>query len=185
MPAKTFQVGNVVVNAYTDPVNVRRSPGFQAKQPTTSWPSCRPAQPVVITDGPRKADGLTWWHITGAVHGQGMDGWVAEVGPKGERLLILSQLKGKIKLGKPFEGTWRVTQLLADRPEVYKVFSYDGVPLRGHNGVDFGTPNGTKMLATDDGEVLRAATRQRASATLSCSSTPGASRSTPTWRGLA
>ena len=31
----------------------------------------------------------------------------------------------------------------------------DGVRLRGHNGVDFGTPNGTKLLATDDGEVVQ------------------------------
>ncbi len=61
-----------------------------------------------------------------------------------------------IRLGKPFEGTGTVTQLFADRPEVYKVFSYDGVPLRGHNGVDFGLPTGTSLLATDDGEVLRA-----------------------------
>ena len=49
-----------------------------------------------------------------------------------------------------------MTQLYADRPEVYKVFSYDGVALRGHNGVNFGMPTGTHLLATDDGEVLRA-----------------------------
>ena len=91
----------------------------------------------------------------GPVNGPAVDGWVAEVGPKGQRFLIPAQLKGKINLGKPFEGKWHVTQLLADRPEVYKVFSYDGVPLRGHNGVDFGTPNGTKLLATDDGEVVQ------------------------------
>ena len=80
---------------------------------------------------------------------------MGEVGPKGQRFLIPAQLMGKINLGKPFEGNWRVTQLMADRPEVYKKFSYDGVPLRGHNGVDFGTPNGTKLLATDDGEVVQ------------------------------
>jgi murein DD-endopeptidase MepM/ murein hydrolase activator NlpD len=62
---------------------------------------------------------------------------------------------GAINLGKPFEGRWRVTQLMADRPEFYSRYSYDGVRLRGHNGVDFGTPNGTKILATDDGEVAQ------------------------------
>ena len=85
--------------------------------------------------------------------GKPFQGWIAEVGTKGERFMLPAQLKDAIRLGKPFDGSWRVTQLFSDREWFYKQFSYDGVPLRGHNGVDFGTPNGTKLLATDDGEV--------------------------------
>jgi hypothetical protein len=156
LPTKTFATGNVVVNAYTDPLNVRRSPGYTGKDNNSDIVAKLPRNaPVVITEGPRQVDGLQWWRIAGAADGAGVDGWVAEIGPKGQRFLIPAQLMGKINLGKPFEGRWRVTQLMADRPEVYKQFSYEGVPLRGHNGIDFGTPNGTKLLATDDGEVVQ------------------------------
>jgi hypothetical protein len=156
LPTKTFEVGNVVVNAYTDLLNMRRSPGYTGKDNAADIVAKLPANaPVVIAEGPKQADALQWWRVSGAVNGAGVDGWVAEVGPKGQRFLIPQQLAGKIKLGKPFEGKWRVTQLMADRPEFYSKFKYDGVPLRGHNGVDFGTPNGTKILATDDGEVVQ------------------------------
>ena len=43
LPTKTFEVGNVVVNAYTDPVNVRRSPGYKGKAASDMLASCRPA----------------------------------------------------------------------------------------------------------------------------------------------
>lgn len=156
LPTKTFETGHVVVNAYTDPLNVRRSPGYSGKDNSTDIIARLPRNaPVVITEGPRQADALQWWRISGAVDGAGVDGWVAEVGPRGQRFLIPAQLAGKINLGKPFEGRHRVTQLMADRPEFYSKYSYDGVRLRGHNGVDFGTPNGTKLLATDDGEVAQ------------------------------
>jgi murein DD-endopeptidase MepM/ murein hydrolase activator NlpD len=156
LPTKTFEVGNVVINGYTDPLNVRRSPGYTGKDNNTDIIAKLPRNaPVVITEGPKQADALQWWRVSGAVDGAGVDGWVAEVGPKGQRFLIPAQLAGKINLGKPFEGRWRVTQLMADRPEFYSKYKYDGVPLRGHNGVDFGTPNGTKILATDDGEVAQ------------------------------
>jgi len=156
LPTKTFTPGNVVVNAYTDLLNVRRSPGYSGKDNNTDIVAKLPGNiPVVIAEGPRQVDDLQWWRVVGNVAGAGLDGWVAEVGPKGQRFLIPAQLAGKIKLGKPFEGKWRVTQLFGDRPEFYSKYSYDGVRLRGHNGVDFGTPNGTKLLATDDGEVVQ------------------------------
>lgn len=155
LPTKTFAAGNVVANAYNDVVNVRRTPGYSGKDASDVLFKLPPGAVVTISEGPQSADALTWWRVGGSVNGAPVDGWLAEFGPKGQRFLIPAQLNGKINLGKPFEGKHRVTQLFADRPEVYKVFSYDGVPLRGHNGVDFGTPNGTKLLATDDGEVVQ------------------------------
>ncbi len=152
---KTFALNDVVINAHPDLLNVRRTPGYSDKQaqdvvgqlPSGGW--------VVIVEGPREADALRWWRVAGAVNGTGLTGWVAEVGAKGQRFLLPLQLKDAVRLGKPFEGTWRVTQLFGDRPEFYGQYSYDGVKLRGHNGVDFGTPNGTVLLATDDGTVAQ------------------------------
>ncbi len=48
----------------------------------------------------------------------------------------------------------RVTQGFGEHPEWYARFSYDGVPLKGHNGIDFGVPSGSQVQAVDDGSVL-------------------------------
>lgn len=50
-----------------------------------------------------------------------------------------------------------VTQRFGERPDYYRQFSVDGVPLRGHNGVDFGTPEGTVIVAVADGRVAEVA----------------------------
>ena len=154
VPTKTFAVGNVIYNAFNDVVNIRSSAGFSDK-PASDVVGKLPAGAVVtITAGPKVADLLTWWEVAGTVNSQALRGWMAEIGPKGERFMVPTQFKDVIQLGKPFDGSWRVTQLMADREWFYKQFSYDGVPLRGHNGVDFGTPNGTELRATFDGEVV-------------------------------
>jgi len=40
-------------------------------------------------------------------------------------------------------------------PEFYSQFTYDGVPLKGHTGIDYGLPMGTPVLAAADGTVKR------------------------------
>ena len=86
--AKTFQVGHKVVNAFTDKLNVRRSAGFQGKAADDLAAQMPPGAEMTITGGPQSADGLTWWEITSTASGQTVSGWVAEIGTKGERLLI-------------------------------------------------------------------------------------------------
>jgi murein DD-endopeptidase MepM/ murein hydrolase activator NlpD len=46
--------------------------------------------------------------------------------------------------------------LWAENPQFYAQFKYSGVPLRGHNGIDFLTPVGTNLLAVDNGQVIKA-----------------------------
>lgn len=49
--------------------------------------------------------------------------------------------------------TYRVTQAFGARPDYYGQFKCGGVPFRGHEGVDFGTPVGTRIVAVADGVV--------------------------------
>lgn len=49
-----------------------------------------------------------------------------------------------------------ITQPFGARPEVYSQYNVDGVPLKGHEGVDFGTPTGGRIVAVDDGIVIEA-----------------------------
>lgn len=51
----------------------------------------------------------------------------------------------------------RITQIFGVNGDYYKRFAVDGVPLKGHNGVDFGTPVGTKIQAVDEGVVVEKA----------------------------
>ena len=51
----------------------------------------------------------------------------------------------------PFKGSIRITQYFGETPASYAQFG-----LKGHNGIDFGAPTGTEILATHDGKVIEA-----------------------------
>lgn len=55
----------------------------------------------------------------------------------------------------PFAGAYRLTQGFAARPEVYQKFK-----LAGHNGLDWGTPTGTPILAVADGKAIEVAFKE-------------------------
>ena len=52
----------------------------------------------------------------------------------------------------PFNGQFRLTQGWGENPEVYKRFN-----LKGHNGQDYGLPNGTEVVDPHDGKILERA----------------------------
>lgn len=51
----------------------------------------------------------------------------------------------------------RITQKFGENPADYSRFKVDGVALKGHNGLDFGTPEGVRVVAVAAGRVVEAA----------------------------
>jgi murein DD-endopeptidase MepM/ murein hydrolase activator NlpD len=105
-----------------------------------------------VVTGPAAADELEWWEVTSA---QPLTGWMALTTPDGTRLLATADTMRAIRIVRPFAERWPVTQGWGAAPDFYAQFKYDGVPLKGHNGLDFGTPTGTPLLAVDRGRVIR------------------------------
>ena len=59
-----------------------------------------------------------------------------------------------IYLTPPFEGEPAVLQAWGEFPEVYGQWRYNGVPLKGHPGIDVRLDAGERILAMDAGKVV-------------------------------
>gem|GEM_PF-877549 len=59
-----------------------------------------------------------------------------------------------VYLSAPFTGQGRILQTWGANPTYYAQFKYNGTPLQGHIGVDFGLPPETTLLAVDQGRVM-------------------------------
>jgi murein DD-endopeptidase MepM/ murein hydrolase activator NlpD len=152
----TFAPGEAVTIVAQDPVNVRSTPGYRGKPQGDVVAEAQPATALTIVQGPREADALFWWQVSGkTAEGTELNGWVAEAAPNGVRLLAPVSVGEEIEVGKPFQGQIRMTQGWGSNAAFYGQFTYDGVPLRGHNGLDFGTPMRTPLIAVDGGSVKR------------------------------
>ncbi len=157
-PGAGFAVGERVTVVAPYPVNVRASAGYAGKPPEDVIATVFGNAEFTVQGGPVAADGLTWWQIAGPQpDGAPLGGWCADAGPDGARFLAPANLRGAIAVGKPFEGDGAVTQWWGSNPDFYSQFTYDGVPLHGHNGIDFGMNSGTPLLAVDAGRVKRSA----------------------------
>jgi murein DD-endopeptidase MepM/ murein hydrolase activator NlpD len=149
--------GEAVAIVTPEPVNVRRTPGYVNKPQEDIVAAVSRAATLTIVQGPQQADGLIWWQVSGTTAGgQDVAGWMAQVAPDGTRLIVSAQLSESIRVGKPFQGQFAVTQWWGSHPGFYSQFTYSGVSLKGHNGIDFGLPVGTPLVAVDAGQVKKA-----------------------------
>jgi murein DD-endopeptidase MepM/ murein hydrolase activator NlpD len=159
----TFAKGDLVI--ITDYANVRRTPGIAAKPADDIVGMFAPRTVVNVAGGPEEKDGLTWWRV-GGIGGNGGEliGHVAERTPDGTLLVIpasklpntaIPDKAAGLYLKVPYDGSYGIAQLWGENPDFYSRYSYDGVGLRGHNGIDFLTPTGTLLYAVDDGEVAQ------------------------------
>lgn len=164
VPSATFTKGDLGVT--TDFANARRTPGVNGKPADDILGMFAPRATVNIIDGPTAQDDLIWWRVGGISNsGVEMIGYVAEITPSGQALLttapklpgtnIPDKQTGQF-LAAPFDGRYGISQLWGENPAYYSRYSYDGVALKGHNGIDFLTPSGTLLYAADGGEVAQA-----------------------------
>jgi len=59
-----------------------------------------------------------------------------------------------VYLSAPFTGQGRILQTWGANQAYYARFKYNGAPLQGHIGVDFGLQPDTSLLAVDQGRVM-------------------------------
>jgi hypothetical protein len=164
VPAATFAKGDLGVT--TDFANARRSPGVNGKPADDVLGMFASETVVNVISGPVSKDNLIWWRVGGiASTGSELIGHVAEITPAGQALLIPApKLPGTAIPNKqtgqflhaPFDGSYGTSQLWGENPAYYARYNYDGVALKGHNGIDFLTPTGTLLYAADGGEVAQA-----------------------------
>jgi hypothetical protein len=159
-----FQPGELIQAAAA--VRVRRTPGTEGKPADDVLGDFEPLATLNVIEGPVSQDELSWYRVGGiSLRVAEVVGWVAEVAPNGVRLLQrapklpgtdIPNLSTGLALDMPFRGDFGIAQLWGENPAVYGGIHYDGVPLKGHNGIDFLTPTGTILQAVDDGVVAEA-----------------------------
>lgn len=127
--------------------NIRRTPGHLNKPKSDIIGTLRVGEIVSVTGETANADGHTWAQIDR----NGRKFWTVQ-----EFLQVFEEKK--IKGGSvlfPVSPVTRISQTFGERPEVYAKIIFSGVPLKGHNGVDFACPVGHDIVAVDAGTVTK------------------------------
>jgi murein DD-endopeptidase MepM/ murein hydrolase activator NlpD len=118
--------------------------------------SLLPHSKLTVVGGPELRGDLEWWQTTQSVpNSEPLTGWSPLTTAEGMRVLAATSVADQIHADLPFAKPWPITQGWSGNAQIYGTILYDGVPLKGHNGLDFGTPVNTPLMATDAGMVLR------------------------------
>jgi len=152
----TFELDEEVANLAHLAVAVRQTPGYRNKAEGDVVGRLAPKGAGIISGASRKADGLAWQRLVTLEGDTPVEGWAAVGSAGGDRALVPAAYQDMLDFSRPFAGVWPLTQGWGSNADFYRQFTYDGEPLRGHNGFDFGMPVGTPLLAVDDAMVLRA-----------------------------
>ena len=83
----TFVSGNLPRNITSSLVNIRSSPGYLGKAANDVVTQVVPGEQVKIIDGPRIADGMTWWYVQLLSSSDPIEGWMAEATASGVQIL--------------------------------------------------------------------------------------------------
>jgi hypothetical protein len=156
-----FRRGDLVTTRVA--LRVRRNPGHLNVQPGDVLGVFWPGTTLFVHEGPRQADGLTWWLVSGiATDGEAVTGWVAQQLADGTVLVdhpptlpgtAIPTSEQNRYLGSPYQGRRPISQLFGRNPNLYGQYSYEGIPLRGHNAVDIAMPIGIDLWAVDSGII--------------------------------
>ena len=158
--SSALAVGDLVQAASS--VRARRTPGTLNKPDSDVLGDFATKATLNLIRGPQTVDGLAWWRVGGVLsNGQAAIGWAAEAANSVTLIARPPKLAGtaipdkasRRYLALPFVGNFGISQLWGENPQIYSTISYDNVPLRGHNGIDFLTPLDTPIAAVDNGVV--------------------------------
>ncbi len=157
-----FEVGDLAVTK-KDSVHVRATPGIDGKADEDILGSLRIKTTVVIQSNVQRVDNIAWQR-GGAIGINGeVVGWIAHENPEGDELIgrpnplpgtTIPDAQIGAYLHTPYPEMTGISQLWGENSWYYKRYSYDGVPLLGHNGIDLSMKVGTPILAVDSGSVI-------------------------------
>lgn len=131
-----FKAGDLVVTKVA--ARLRNAPNASGEVVSNLDPGIH----AQVTGDAQSGNGLTWWPVKVGE----MQGWIAQAAPDGTVILDWD-----LRLHRPCNGP--ETQQFGERPEYYSQIQGYAVPLKGHNGLDYGVTVGSDIFAADDGYI--------------------------------